>query len=310
MPWNKYHPIPRIQNAHEFRIYLHKMRLALNNVYGLEPAKEELMLFFAQKILIPPHMDIPGCISIYPNRAQILALEGPPGVGKTYLLQSLAKALDLPFESIPLGGCKDSSFLDGHSYTYEASMPGRIVQALKNMKYSNGIIYFDELDKLSDSKQGSEVSSLLLHVLDETQNHEFYDKYFSDIPIDLSKIFFVLSINDRNKIDPVLRQRLFIVPIKKPEIKDKVIIARDYILPLILNQFHMNKEELQVSDQVLQYLIVQKTEKEDGVRSLKQILSAIVKRIFLLKHALWNENIELLHDDPFLKDLSFFQEKF
>lgn len=289
IPWGVYHeyisPIkdgdPNYQK--KLRKTMATILKSLESVYGLQSAKEEILLHVIQKFTLQEHLNT----THKKSGGQILAIEGPPGVGKTYLLKQLASTLKIPFESIPLGGCKDASYLDGHSYTYEGSMPGRLVQALKNMKCSNGIIYFDEIDKISESNHGQEVSSLMLHVLDETQNIEFYDKYLSDIPVDLSKIFFVLSINNREKIDPVLRQRLHIIKIPAPKINDKIQIAKRCIIPMIVNDLQLSPDDVIVSDEIIRYIITSCAIQEEGVRSLKQTLLAIYKRVFFLKHTLF-----------------------
>ena len=283
VPWGIYHEyITPIDNTNpnyqqELKEIVKNVIKNFDNVYGLEFPKEEVLLHVVQKLATNTKNN-------GKSGGQILAIEGPPGVGKTYLLKQLSKSMKIPFESIPLGGCKDASYLDGHSFTYEGSMPGRIVQALKNMKCVNGIIYFDEIDKLSDSQHGQEVSSLMLHILDETQNTEFFDKYFSDIPVDLSKILFVLSINDREKIDPVLRQRLNIIKIKEPTIEDKVQISKRCMIPIMLNELQLSSEDVIIGDEAIRYIITSIAEQEEGVRSLKQKLFALCKRIFFLKH--------------------------
>src|SRR5581483_10743217 len=108
----------------------------------------------------------------------------------------LAKALDIPFVQISMGGCRDSSFLDGHSYTYEGSQPGILVKSLCRMGSKNGIIYFDEIDKLEETAHGREVMWTLLHIWDPTQNMEFRDKYLDELTVDLSHIWFMFSMND------------------------------------------------------------------------------------------------------------------
>lgn len=295
LPWNKSHSfdLSRFQikdssedltvpPASSVPTVMKQIMEELNAVYGLQNAKEEILLFVLKKLLTP----LNDSLSNKPTSVggQILAIEGPPGVGKTFLLKHLASALKIPFESIPLGGCKDASFLDGHGFTYEGSTPGRIVQALKNMQCNDGIIYFDEIDKLSDSAHGQEVSALMLHILDPTQNKEFYDKYLSDIPIDLSKIFFVLSINDREKIDPVLRQRLFIIKIPSPTLTDKLGLSKQCMIPSIEKEFGFESNEIIMPTETLQYIIQTKTNDEKGVRNLQHLLLSIYKRLFFMKN--------------------------
>lgn len=298
LPWNKEHQIlSENTDNHQIQKCISDIKLNLEHVYGLNNAKEEIMMYVLRRLCATT--PVTGKVNTKVSLGgQILAIEGSPGVGKTFLLKHLASAMNIPFESIPLGGCKDSSFLDGHGYTYEGSTPGRIVQALKNMNCSNGIMYFDEIDKLSDTNNGQEVSSLMLHILDPSQNKEFYDKYIGDIPIDLSKIFFVLSINDREKIDQVLRQRLFIIKIPDPTIKDKIQIAKQCMIPAIRSNFGFEEQDITFTEEALNYLIQHKTNDEKGVRNLKHLLLAIYKRLLFL------------HKMPDTSDVSFFIKNF
>ena len=283
----------------------------LKAVYGLNNAKEEIMLYVLKRLYDGYKKNDIGSIEHIESKTslggQILAIEGPPGVGKTYLLKHLATSLNIPFESIPLGGCKDASFLDGHGYTYEGSLPGRIVQSLKNLECNNGIIYFDEIDKLSGTQHGQEVSSLMLHILDPSQNKEFYDKYIGDIPIDLSKIFFVLSINNRENIDPVLRQRLFIIKIPAPSLQDKIEIAVQCMIPLMEKEFEFKKGDIIIPKNTLSYIVQNKANDEKGVRNFKHLLISIYKRLFFINSI---ESEKLSEDVISELDMSFWINDF
>lgn len=288
MPWNVSKPIPIDSNNRKERCdYLVNVSTTLDKcAHGLKEAKEEVLLYACDSIT--------KSLRNQPKNGEfsyVLALEGPPGVGKTLLLKNLSKALQLPLEIIPLGGCQDSAYLDGHGYTYEGSKPGRIVEAVKNMKCNNGIIYFDELDKLSESTKGQEVSSLLLHILDPVLNTHFQDKYFSDLHIDLSKILFVISINDRKKIPEALRHRIKIVKIQKPETQDRVTICENYFFPDFLQNFGL-ENDVAIDKDTIRY-IINKTAKEDGVRNLKRNSYAIASRINYLKETCNTANEEL-----------------
>lgn len=302
LPWDNFHTFDDNKNTFEF---IKNVQIRLNKVYGLKNAKEEIMMFVLKRLLLNNKPDIEN-ISKTSLGGQILAIEGPPGVGKTYLLKHLASSLNIPFESIPLGGCKDASYLDGHGYTYEGSMPGRIVQSLKNLKCNNGIIYFDEIDKLSGTQNGQEVSALLLHILDPSQNKEFYDKYIGDLPIDLSKIFFVLSINDREKIDHVLRQRLFIINIPAPTPKEKIEIATQCMIPLIENEFNFKKEDIVIPRETLSHILKSCANEEKGVRNFKHILMSIYKRLFFINSISKDSS----NEDVTQLDISFWIKNF
>jgi ATP-dependent Lon protease len=249
--------------------------------YGLDKAKEEIVLYGCDKVA--SIMRKGESKNLLDDDSYILALEGSPGVGKTLLLKNLSKALGLPLEIIPLGGIQDSSYLDGHGFTYEGSKPGRIIEALKNMKCMNGIIFFDELDKISDSKKGEEVTALLLHILDPVLNVNYSDKYFSDLTVDLSKILFVISINDQSKIPEALKHRIKIVKIPDPNIKEKFEIAKNFMFPSFMRKFDL-EDRVSISDECIRY-IIQKCPEEKGVRILKRTIKGILSRINYLRYA-------------------------
>ena len=134
----------------------------------------------------------------------VFSIVGPMGNGKTTLVkEGIAKMINRPFEFIILGGATDSCYLDGHSYTYEGSIPGKIVDIVKKAKCMNPVIYFDELDKVSETPKGEEIINLLIHLTDFSQNDHFIDKYYNNIPIDLSKALFIFSLNDLEKVNPI-----------------------------------------------------------------------------------------------------------
>ena len=156
-----------------------------NCVYGLNNAKMQIMQLIGQWITNPEAL------------GTAIAIQGPPGTGKTSLVkEGISKILGREFSFIALGGTGDASMLEGHGYTYEGSMWGRIVQILMDSKCMNPVIYFDELDKVSDTPRGEEIIGILTHLTDTSQNSEFHDKYFSEIHFDLSKCLFIFSYND------------------------------------------------------------------------------------------------------------------
>jgi ATP-dependent Lon protease len=145
--------------------------------------------------------------SKYKNK--FIGLVGPPGVGKTAISSIIAKSLNLPFKHISLGGIKDASVLIGHSSTYVGSKPGLLVNTLNEMKYLNGVILLDEIDKVgSDFNDKKSISSVLIHLLDKSQNKSFQDSFMPEVPIDMSNVLFIVSMNDVNKIDKILKDRL------------------------------------------------------------------------------------------------------
>jgi len=159
-------------------------------IYGMNQVKEEMLETVVNRITNPHHKN--GHI----------ALKGEPGVGKTVICQTLAEALDLPFERIALGGLKDSSLLKGNDNVWVGAEPSIILKALKRMNCANGIIFFDEIDKLGETAGGFEVQSALLHITDPSQNMEFKDDFLSEFPHDISKILFLFAMNDDSLLPP------------------------------------------------------------------------------------------------------------
>jgi ATP-dependent Lon protease len=241
-------------------------------VYGLNDAKMQIMQLLGQLITNP---DAIGCA---------VAIKGPPGTGKTSLVkEGISKILNRPFAFIALGGATDSSFLEGHSYTYEGSTWGKIVQILIDSKCMNPVIYFDELDKISGTPKGDEIVGILTHLTDSSQNGQFHDKYFSEIDFDLSKCLFIFSYNDESKISPILRDRMYRIQTKGYDKKQKTIIATHYLLPKIQEQVRFNKGDICISDEVLHYIIEHYCEKEDGVRNQKRCLEIIYTKLNLYR---------------------------
>jgi ATP-dependent Lon protease len=197
----------------------------------------------------------------------------------------ISKILGREFAFIALGGASDSSFLEGHSYTYEGSSWGKILQILIDSKCMNPVIYFDELDKISDTPRGEEIANILTHLTDTTQNNQFHDKYFSEVDFDLSRCLFIFSYNDESKVNPILKDRMYRIQTKGYETKEKVIIARKYLLPKIREQVNFQENEVFIPDEVLQYIITNKnfTQNEAGVRNLKRCLEIIHTKLNLFR---------------------------
>ena len=243
-------------------------------VYGLNDAKMQIMQMLGQWVVNP------GSVG------SAIAIHGPPGTGKTSIVKDgISKILGREFAFIALGGCGDSSFLEGHSYTYEGSLWGKIVQILMDSKCMNPVIYFDELDKVSDTARGQEIIGVLTHLTDTSQNSEFHDKYFSEVSFDLSKCLFIFSYNDESMVNPILKDRMYRIQTKGYAAKEKITIARNYLLPRIREQVCFSEEDIVISDETLKYIIGADhlTKNECGVRNLKRCLEIIYTKLNLFR---------------------------
>jgi ATP-dependent Lon protease len=273
--------------------FMHNAKETLDTcVYGMNDAKLQILQMMGQWIVNPSAM------------GTAIAIHGPPGTGKTSIVKDgISKILGREFAFLPLGGSGDGSFLEGHSYTYEGSTWGKIVQILIDSKCMNPIIYFDELDKLSETARGQEIVGILTHLTDTTQNSQFHDKYFSDIDFDLSKCLFIFSYNDEHAINPILKDRMYHIKTKGYDTKEKIKIARDYLLPKIREQVKFSETEVVITDEVLNYLIT--TPKfckgEQGVRNLKRCLEIIHTKLNLFRFITDDNNSSFLKEQMDLK---------
>lgn len=240
-------------------------------IYGQKEAKREIMHILAQKISNPS------------SHGNVFSLWGPPGIGKTSLIQQgLSKIMKRPYAFISLGGKTDSSTLVGHSYTYEGSQPGAIVQILQKSGCMNPVIFFDELDKISKSPKGDEIKNVLMHLTDPVQNMKFHDEYFSGIDFDLSQATFVFSYNDPELVDPILLDRITAIRMNGFQTPDKVKIAQEYLIPDIVKNMGFKEGSIRLHSDTVQHLIQQYTI-EGGVRKLKELLSSMIMELNLLR---------------------------
>jgi len=224
--------------------------------------------------------------------------EGSPGIGKTSLAKrGLANCLidengeSRPYSFIALGGSSNGKTLEGHGYTYVHSQWGKIVDILMDSKCMNPIIYIDELDKVSKTEEGKEIIGILIHLIDQTQNDVFQDRYFNGINLDLSKALFIFSYNDPEQIDKILLDRIHRIKFDNLSVKDKITIANKYLLPEINKKMGFINT-IEIDDEIIQYIIETYTS-ESGVRKLKEIIFDLFGEINIELLKCTDETIEL-----------------
>jgi ATP-dependent Lon protease len=297
IPFDNYIYMPVSINDSDIKIqkFLYdSYQILKNTIYGQYEAKNKIMQILAQWITNPNSL------------GQIIALEGPPGVGKTCLVKNgVSKALNRPFCFYALGGATDVTNLEGHSYTYEGATWGRMVEMLMESKVMNPVIFFDELDKISKTAKGAEIVGLLTHLTDYSQNSIFNDKYFLGVDIDFSKSIFFFSYNDIRLINPILKDRLTIIRFSGYSIDEKIKIVKEFIIPEILKNIGFNKDDIIIDDDNIKYIINKFTNNEEGVRNIKRCIEDLFLKINLLKLIKNNDNINIFDIHYNINNLSF-----
>jgi ATP-dependent Lon protease len=258
LPWRK---------SSEDKLDLVEARKILDeDHYGLEDVKERILEFLAVIKLRPD------------TKSPILCFVGPPGVGKTSLGRSIARALGRQFERMSLGGMRDEAELRGHRRTYIGSMPGRIIQSIRRAGVNNPVLMLDEIDKLGNDFRGDPASALL-EILDPQQNNTFRDHYL-DLPFDLSRVFFIATANQMGPIPPPLRDRMEVINLAGYSDPEKLQIARRYLIPRQIRENGLNESQLKIENEAME-LIAARYTREAGVRQLERNIGSIARKVAL-----------------------------
>jgi ATP-dependent Lon protease len=258
LPWKK---------SSEYKLDLNEARKILDeDHYGLEDVKERILEFLAVIKLRPE------------TKSPILCFVGPPGVGKTSLGRSIARALGRQFERMSLGGMRDEAELRGHRRTYIGSMPGRVIQSIRRAGVNNPVLMLDEIDKLGNDYRG-DPSSALLEILDPQQNNSFRDHYL-DLPFDLSKVFFIATANQLGPVPPALRDRMEVIALAGYSDTEKLQIALRYLMPRQIQENGLVQGQLEITNEALE-LMASRYTREAGVRQLERNIGRIARKVAL-----------------------------
>ena len=260
--------------------FLLNIRKSLDkNIYGHNETKEQIIRILAQYISNPN------------AKGYVIGIQGSMGVGKTkFIKDGIANVINYPLAFISLGGISDASYLKGHSYTYEGSTFGKIVEQLIKTKVMNPIFFFDELDKVSNTRHGEEIINTLIHITDATQNDKFTDKYIEEIDLDLSKSLIFFTFNDIEKVNPILRDRMIIINVNKYTREDKLKLVKHSLLETIYKSYNFTDKDVILTDDMI-YYIIDNTIDEDGVRNLQRNINNIYSYINMNRFLKINDKI-------------------
>ncbi len=255
LPWETY-------TEDNFDLH-HAQRVLDKDHYGMEKVKERIIEYLAV-------LKLKGDM-----KSPILCLVGPPGVGKTSLGKSIAKAIGRNYIRMSLGGLHDEAEIRGHRRTYIGAMPGRIIQSIRKAKSTNPVFVLDEIDKVSGMTVNGDPSAALLEVLDPEQNSSFYDN-FLEVEYDLSKVMFIATANSLNSVHPALRDRMEIIDLSGYLIEEKIEIARKHLVPKQMTEHGIDKKKIVFAKPVIQ-LIIENYTRESGVRLLEKTIAKVIR---------------------------------
>src|ERR1035437_4934477 len=256
--------VPWFKKTRESRDLKRAEEILNEDHYGLEKIKERILEFLAVRALVKK------------PKATILTFSGPPGVGKTSLAKSIARAMNRKFVRLSLGGVRDEAEIRGHRRTYIGAFPGQIIQLMKKAGTMNPVFLLDEVDKMSMDFRG-DPSSALLEVLDPEQNHSFVDHYL-DTEYDLSKVMFIATANVVHPIPPALKDRMEIIPLSGYTPNEKVAIAKQFLVPKQIKENGLKSSQAVFEDGAL-YGLIEKYTREAGVRSLEREIASVCRKI-------------------------------
>ena len=266
IPIGIYDPLPVSDGVGTFLRHARKIMDA--EIYGQDKLKDQTVRALCSWATNPSNSGI------------TLALEGPPGVGKTNYARAIGKIMQRPTFFISLGGMNDVAVIIGHSYSYESAIYGQLAQALIESKSSSPVIVFDEVDKLGESYRAQEIVALLIHLTDPNCNTAIRDRYFHDIPLDFSRVCFIFTMNDKRRVSPILLDRLSIVQMTPPTVSDKVAIASTFLIPRELERI---RADIEFEHDAVYDLVKAHSSRESGVRNLARSIREIVETLNVVR---------------------------
>ncbi len=300
----------------------HVIRTYLEYVLELpwkKSSEEKLDLNEAQKILDEDHYGLEdikkrileslAVVKLRPDsKSPIILFVGPPGVGKTSLGKSIARALGREFDRISLGGVRDEAELRGHRRTYVGAMPGRIIQTFRRVGVNNPVLMLDEIDKMGNDYRGDPAAALL-EILDPAQNNTFRDHYL-DLPFDLSKTFFIATANQLQPIPIPLRDRMEIIQLAGYSDREKLNIAKEYLIPRQVKENGLQPDQIEITDDAINLLTARYT-REAGVRQLERTVGNLARKVALRVAQGQTEKVTITVNDvkPFLGSPRFYPEE-